>query len=242
AAGGNARKLTDLPEDARWPAFAPDGKTLYLFTPADAEAEASMRTDLVALDLRTRALEMLVQGILGAAHVVPCPDGDHLAYLANLDQDDMSSGTGAWVVPAAGGTPRLLTGHLEASPSAGGDSRYGAYPNAPAWTGDGDALFVNVNREGASGLARADLYGKVTPLQDGERVVTTFAAGPSAAGAPGKGSATGGIAPRFAFVAETPTQPGELCLREPDGTERRLGAFHDAWAKGLALRAPEGPF
>src|SRR5690606_30588555 len=72
--------------------------------------------------------------------------------------------------------------------------------------------------------------------------VTTFAAGRSAAGAPGTGSATDGIAPRFAFVAETPTQPGELYLREPDGTERRLGAFHDAWAKGLALRAPEGPF
>src|SRR5690606_1620460 len=84
--------------------------------------------------------------------------------------------------------------------------------------------------------------GKVTPLQDGERVVTTFAAGRSATGAPGTGSATDGIAPRFAFVAETPTQPGELYLREPDGTERRLGAFHDAWAKGLALRAPEGPF
>ncbi|MFO7544307.1 MAG: S9 family peptidase [Trueperaceae bacterium] len=239
AGGGNARKLTDLAEDARWPAFAPDGKTLYLFTPANAEAEASMRTDLVALDPRTRATKALVPGILGAAQVVPSPDGDQLAYLANLDQEDLSSGSGAWVVVAGGGTPRLLTGHLEASPSAGGDSRYGAYPNAPVWTGDGDALYVNVNREGASGLVRVDLGGAVTTLQEGTRVVTTFAAGPTGASA---GEPGDGAPPRFAFVAETPSQPGELYLREPDGTERRLGAFHDEWLKGLTLRAPEGPF
>lgn len=238
--GGKARKLTDLGEDARWPAFSPDGKTLYFFAAATAEDEAAMRTDLVALDMRTRKSTVVVPRVLGASHVVPSADGDHLAYLANLDQDDMTSGTGAWVVPTAGrGAPRLLTGHLEASPSAGGDSRYGAYPNAPVWSVADDALYLNVNQEGASGIVRVTTDGTVTALQEGARVVTSFAAAtPSSADR----TPDPGAPPRFVFVAETPTTPGELHLREPDGTERRLGAFHDAWTERLKLRAPEGPF
>lgn len=236
AAGGRARKLTDLPEDARWPAFAPDGRTLYFFTAADDVAEVEDRTDLVALDLRTRSARKVVQRVLGAAFVVPSPDGTRIAYLANLDQDDLTSASAAWVVDAAGGSPRKVTGDVEASPSAGGDSRHGAYPNAPVWSADGDALYLNLNRDGTSGVARVDLAGAVTELQRGPRVVTTFSAAPQAAAAPA------GAAPRIAFVVETPTQPGELWLREPDGSERRLGAFHESWLRPLALRAPEGPF
>ncbi|MEJ2287302.1 MAG: S9 family peptidase [Deinococcales bacterium] len=218
---GRARRLTDLPVSAAAPAFSPDGTTLYFVSAEDVERDDDWRGGLYALDLKSRALRLVVGDLLTPGAPVPSPDGRLLAYLAPSVPEDIGSPTGVWVVEAAGGRPRLLTGGLDATASVGGDSRYGAYPQDPVWD-DNASLVFNLNREGASGLARVALEGGITPLMDGRRVVTSF---DYAAG-------------RAWTTVETPTEPGELLLREPGSQERKMSGYNDAWLEELQLKRP----
>ncbi len=218
---GRSRRLTDLPAGASAPAFSPDGRTLFFVGSHDLDAADRWRGGLYALDLRSRAVRPVVEGLLSPGGPVPSPDGRHLAFLAPSLADDLGSPTGVWVVPSEGGTPRLLTGGLDAAQSIAGDSRYGDYPQHPVWDDD-HALIFNLNREGSSALARVDLEGGVTPLMSGPRAVTAFDAGSG----------------RAVFISEAPDAPGELWLREPDASERRLSAANDAWREARRLRRP----
>jgi len=240
---GKRRRLTDLTEPATELAFSPDGRTLYVQA-ATAEADQATsrvepRADLLALDLDSGELTTLLAGVLGLGAATPSPDGTRLAYAAASDQQDFVSPTGVWVLELertdagvrAAGAPRLVSGDLEVENSAGGDSRYGAYPARHAWLGS-DALLALVNREGATSLVRIGLDGTVEAVQEhAARVVSAFHAVVP----------TPGAEPTVAFLAETPTEPGELWLRR-DGRERRLSGANDAWRRRLELVAPQGPF
>ncbi len=216
---GRSRKLTDLPVSASQPVFSPDGETLY-FVSAESEAQEDIwRGGLYALDVRSRQLRTVVADLLAPGAPAPSPDGRHLAFLAPSVSDDIASPLGVWVVDAAGGRPHLLTGALEAAASISGDCRYGAYPQKPVWDDDASIVF-NLNREGASGLARVALEGGVTPLMDGQRAVTSFA---YAAG-------------RALTTVETPSSPAELLVREPGSQERQVSAYHRAWLDEVRLK------
>jgi dipeptidyl aminopeptidase/acylaminoacyl peptidase len=218
---GRARPLTDLPVSASAPAFSPDGVTLYFVSAENAEQDDDWRGGIYALDVKSRAVRLVAGDLLTPRAPVPSPDGRHLAYLAPSVPEDIGSPTGVWVVEAAGGRPHLLTGGLDAESSVGGDSHYGSYPQDPVWD-DADSLVFNLNREGASGLARVALEGGVTPLMDGRRAVTSFA---YAAG-------------RALTTVETPTEPGELLLREPGSQERRVSDYNRAWLDEVRLKRP----
>ncbi len=222
--GGAPRKLTNLPLSPRGLAFSPDGERLYFVAPADLAEEEAMRASLWALELRSREVSRVCAPQLGMGTPVPSPDGRRLAFLAPADPDDLGSPTGAWAVDAADGTPRLLSGGEDAAHSVGGDSRSGAYPQDPVWDGD-DAVLVNLNRRGSAGLARLDLDGTLVPLQDGRRVVTAFAA----------------VGGRALMTVESPTEPGELVLREANGAERRIGDANGALLGQLRLRPASDP-
>ncbi len=138
-----------------------------------------------------------------------------IAYLAPSDPGRISSPTGLWVVPTAGGMPRLLTQDLDCTPLVGGDARYGRYPYAPAWIDD-DTILVLANRRGSACVARVDVVsGERTDLQEPGRVVTGFVA-------------SGGV---IAFTSETANAPGELFVRTASGDELRLSRENDAWSE-----------
>ena len=221
---GKTRRLTDLTVDASGPVFSPDGRTLYFVGADSPEQDDAWRGVVYALDLRSGALRTVVGDLIGASGIAPSPDGRRLAFLAPSLQDDAATPTGVWVVDAAGGDPRLLSGGMDAVSSVGGDCRYGAYPQRPVWDDDAGVI-VNLNREGASGLARVALEGGVTPLMDGRRAVTAFA---YAAG-------------RALVTVETPDAPAELLLREPGSQERTLSAFNADWRQALRLKRPAEP-
>ncbi|MDA0700226.1 MAG: hypothetical protein O3A02_03320, partial [bacterium] len=102
---------------------------------------------------------------------------------------------------------------IDAGPTVGGDARFGAYPLEPRWTPGSNALVIAVNRAGRTHLARVDLDTAPawTPLGDGDRVMTAFDGDDAWA----------------LQVVETPTTPGELVLRAPDGAETRLSELND---------------
>ncbi len=220
----NTRKLTDLPVGAAGLAFSPDGGTLFFVSAADEDQEDAWRGGIYALDVKTREVRPVVADLLSPGAPVPSPDGRRLAFLAPSVPDDFASPTGLWTVSVDGGEPRLLTGGLDAAGLAGGDCRYGAYPQHPVWDDEASLIF-NLNREGASGLARVALEGGITPLMDGRRIVTAFA---YAAG-------------RALVTVETPTTPGELLLREPGSQERRVSGTNDAWLADVRLKRPSDP-
>lgn len=221
---GRARKLTDLPMSPTGLQFSADGSTLYFASSDSPEQDDAWRGGIYALDVRSREVRLVIGDVLLSGAPVPSPDGRHLAFLAPSLDDDLASPTGLWVVPAEGGTPRLLTGDSDATASLGGDTRYGAYPQQPVWDDDSSLIF-NLNREGSSGLARVALEGGMTPLMDGRRAVTSFA---YAAG-------------RALVTIETPDTPAELVLREPGSQERRVSAFNDAWLAEVRLKRPSDP-
>ncbi len=229
---GRARKLTDLPESAELLVFAPDGETLWLTMNAGEKAAGDFLTDVVAVDVVTGEHKVRVPDLIGVSTLSPSPDGKWLAYTGNQVQDDIASESGVWLLDLtkARSKPKLLSGEHVTPPSAGGDSRHGAYRNSPAWSADSRSMLVNVNAAGASGLARLKLDGTIEQLQTEPRVVTSFTA-PAAAGDL-----------EALFIAEHPDRPAEVYARWQDGSETQVSHANDAWRRRLTLVKMEGPF
>src|SRR5690606_12680783 len=89
---------------------------------------------------------------------------------------------------------------------------------------------INLNAEGASGLARIDLTGDVEVLQPERRVVTGFTV-------PRDNSELEAL-----FTAEYPDRPGEVYARWRGSRESQVSRVNNAWSRRLTLVAPEGPF
>jgi dipeptidyl aminopeptidase/acylaminoacyl peptidase len=98
-------------------------------------------------------------------------------------------------------------------------------PAGPQWLDDG-VCYTTVEDAGRIRAVAIDLDGMITDLAGGDRVIT-------------------GLSPRsdgsaFAFVAASPTDPGELCWWE-NGTERKLTKFNEEFRTSVPLISPE-PF
>ncbi|MFN2322488.1 MAG: alpha/beta fold hydrolase [Trueperaceae bacterium] len=210
------------------------GRTAHLawFAPANDgehdEGLARLWTATLGRGRATTPNDVLGVAIRGGAPAWS-PGRGQLAFLAPSDLHGRGRPTSAWVVAAGGGDPeRSSDADVEASPSAGGDARYGAYPATPAWTADGTGLVVIANRAGRSGLERVALaggdgHGDADARTAGDFVTTAF-----------DGDERWTLA-----VVETPTSPGELVLVGPDGTTARLSAANDAWVARHRPRAFE---
>lgn len=230
-AGGEPQHLLELPEFPSAMAVAPGGERLAFLAPADGHEfdEFVERLWLLPLQADGRPKDLLGH-TLSAGGLRWSPSGDRLAWTAGPDPKRLAEPSCLWALDLASGQLERLSGEAELSPSTGGDGRYGAYPNGPRWSAEGAALWVVHNAAGRSSLARLDakpsVDGPAEPLDltGGDRVVTAF-------------DAVGGQdAPWALMIVETPTQPGELLLRAPDGQETRLSAVNEAWAAERRLQ------
>ena len=112
------------------------------------------------------------------------------------------------VVPAGGGTPRLLTADLDRNVLS------------PRFTADGGAILFTLEEDQAVELARVPFAGgAVERLVTGRRVVSAFSA------------ARGG---RVAIQMGTPMRPDEIYAVEKGGP-RRLSSQNDAWLAEVRL-------
>ena len=217
-----AKVLSKLKSDPSGLVFSPDGGALYFSGAKNVEADDRWESSVWRLPTKGGKAKALVKTPTMTSSPAPSPDGEHIAFFAPTENENFAAPTGLWLVPSGGGAARLLSHDLDAAPSVGGDSRYGALPNTPQWS-DARTVYINANREGRSGLAAVDIEtGSVKPLDDENRVVTSFR------------YAAGG----FLFTAETPHQPGELFYRgreEGQVEERRLSRVNDAFVEKYRL-------
>jgi dipeptidyl aminopeptidase/acylaminoacyl peptidase len=86
-------------------------------------------------------------------------DGSEIAYIGGIMSDQGSTGGDVWVVPAAGGTPRNLTGSATTSPS---DLTWGSTPHqlvVTAWASGASEIEMLDTRSGAPKvLARVNAH------------------------------------------------------------------------------------
>jgi dipeptidyl aminopeptidase/acylaminoacyl peptidase len=227
------------------------------------------RNHIHIIEVATKESIRLTEGDYDEGSIVWHPSGQMLAFIsARHERRGLDPGAQVWTIPLAGGEPAArtdlglwihatydpkgslyatgildvwghpdvsplyrieddgtlvnLTGHLDRNllPLAPPVS-----PPGPQWLDDGSAL-VTVEDSGCVRLVRMSAEGKISELVGGERAVT--GASPNHDGS------------RIAFVATSPTDPGELYLFE-DGKERRLTSFNDGFADDAGLVAPQ-PF
>ena len=212
-------------DDAR---FAPDGATLWLLGPADAEEGDAFRTSLWRMDVSRRGVPRgaptrVAAGLL-QAHGLAVGPNDTVAWLAPSDPDDLAAPVGVWTwSPAHDGPTLAADADLDLAPSVGGDARYGTYEARPVFTPDGIVVIHNRAGSAVPALVRPD--GGVDDLQPAGRVTTAFAH-------------VGGVT---VALQETPARPGHLTRLGPDRSATVRYDPNAAFVARFALRDADGP-
>jgi dipeptidyl aminopeptidase/acylaminoacyl peptidase len=141
------------------------------------------------------------------------PDGRSIAYLQGGAPKLIYYGVQKLaVVPAAGGTPRLLTAALDRNAAK------------PQWSADGSSIYFLLEDDRTVGLARiAAAGGTVERLVSGPRVVSDVAMGPDG---------------KIAVLVSTPLAPPEVFAVD-GGALRPLSHQNDEWLSHVTLGAVE---
>ena len=221
AEGGGAKQITDGDCYDRTPAWSPDGRQIAFSRTRNGVADYNV-SDIWIVDADGGNARRLTEDVGRATSPSWSPDG---ATIACYGTDDQQSGFGGtpvrvWTVPAAGGTPRRLTGEYDRSvfllPPP-------AVTPGPVWSPDGVTLTVSVSDAGNVHLMRvATADGSVQRVVAGERQLTFTSAAPH----PG----------RVAFVAVAPDIPGDVYSCAWDGSdERRLTRLNEELLAGLTI-------
>jgi dipeptidyl aminopeptidase/acylaminoacyl peptidase len=201
-----------------------DGGVLFCAPADEAEFCEDKRTIWWADPASGAARRLLASGSF-LSRISPSPDATRVAYIGAADPVSYGNPDALWILDVASGVSRLVTREFNAAPSVRGDARYGRYPNAPQWM-SGSAVLVNRNRNGASGLTEIDLESaRCRDWGSGQDcAVTAFTASP-----------TGSVA----FIRETPTAPGELCVASAGGQVRAVGDENAGFRATHDLRPAE---
>ena len=223
-ASGAVETLTTGDWDDSLPAWSPDGTKIAFISGRGGDADRTNDTNVFVVDAKGGATPRALTTWSGPdsdARPAWSPDGTAIAYLQGSEPKLFAySRNTLAVVPAAGGTPKLLT---DASTID---------VEAPAWTPDGKALYAIAVNDRARELVRvaAGGGGPLVPLTTGRRVVRNPVV-----------SRDG----RVAVIASTGTTAPEVhaavAAGQADGIRELPAISHqnDAWLAGLQLGAVE---
>ncbi len=226
SAGGEATQLTEGDVDVDQPAWSPDGTALAFVGNRTPDRDRNGVVAVYRVAVADRSVTPVAE--LDAEFSSPAwsPDGAQIAMLGHLVGFDGGRNRRVWLVPAAGGEPRDLTG--DAVPTyddvgmsdlaIGGDAR-------PFWSADGRQLHALASTHGTVHLHRINaVTGETTPLTAGDRRVSAAV-----------GAADGTIV----FLAGDTSHPFELFVRDPDGRERQLTRHNADWLAEVDFAAAE---
>lgn len=224
-ATGAMTQVTDGPYDDADPAWSPSEptETPRLAFASNRAPEHDSRyggNAIHVVDVRTGEVRQVSREGRRGAHPCWSPDGNWIAYPGSLSPDDAAPATTRlWVERADGSGARCLSADLPGSVG----HRPGGYlaPSPPAWTADGDLLYL-LGDGPSTHLAR---FGGSAPavLTSGRRVVSAFSAD--------------AVGRRAALLVSDPTTPAEVWLWDEDGA-RPLTRFNQPLLDAVALVSP----
>ncbi len=217
-AAGTARRLTSGDFDEGLPVWSPDGAAIVFVSNRGPDPDRGYDSNLyrIAAAGAAPAEPLRLTSFAGADNPIGSdsypafsPDGKTVAYLEGGPVELFSYGTTHLaLVPALGGTRRLLTGNLDRN------------VHNPVWSADGKTISVIVEDDGAERIASVNVAsGAVSDRLGGERVFAAL---------------TGNGRGRLAALLSTPSAPAEVVAIDT-GDARRLSQQNDAWLATVTL-------
>ena len=226
AAGGEATQLTEGDVDVDQPAWSPDGASVAFVGNRTPDRGRNGVVAVYRVAVADRRVSPVAE--LDAEFSAPAwsPDGTQIAMLGHLVGFDGGRNSRVWLVPAAGGEPRDLTGDTVPTYDDAGMSDLATGADArPFWSADGRHLHALASAHGTVHLHRVDAAtGEAAPVTTGDRRVS---------------AATGSADGTVVFVAGDTAHPFELFVRDPDGRERQLTRHNADWLAEADLAAAE---
>jgi dipeptidyl aminopeptidase/acylaminoacyl peptidase len=213
-------QLTTGHFDEALPVWSPDGKSIAFVSKRGGDPDRTDNWDLYVIDARAGAAPRQLTTFKGddndpqwESRPAWSPDGKYIAYLQGGVQRLIYYAVQKLaVVPAAGGTPRILTASL------------GRNVLRPQWSVDGSAIYFLLEDDRASHLARVPASGgAVERVLGGRRVVSDLSVGPN---------------DRIAVLESTPSTPPEVFALEHKAL-RALSRQNETWLSGVRLGTTE---
>lgn len=228
---GPARQITEGDYDHQFPAWSPDGRSIYCAARRDGDADYHNRRDLWRFSLEGGPPALVLGGLGPILNPAVSPDGSRIAFIGHDNRHFVSTAAQVMVLTLKGGVadgpPYSLTAPLDR------DVSFGALPDIVTelampvcqWTPDGRGLYFLIADRGDAYLFFAEASGglPVRLSRGEERSVGAFSV-----------SLDGSAA---LLVGDAVTPPEVAFLQ--DGEERRL-TDHNRWAREqLELVRPE---
>lgn len=215
----STRKLEQLTSgayDDESPVWSPDGGRLAFVSARGPDPDRTGNSDIFVIDARPGSTPMKLTTFDGPddGDISWSPDGKVIAYIqGSAPRYSAYNMRHLAVVPADGGTPRVLSAALDRSISS------------PLWGADGSAIYFVVADDRIRYLARIPAGGgRVERVVEGKRVVS---------------SPTQSREGRLALLSTTPSQPVEVFVVDAD-TLRQLSHQNDEWLSKVKLATTEG--
>ena len=214
---GKLRRLTTGDYDEALPAWSPDGTRIAFVSNRGADPDRDYNDDLFVVTVAPAPAEPRALTTFQGpdnntdwdSYPAWSPDGRSIAYLQGGPVNLIAYGVHRLaVVPAAGGTPRILTEDLDRNVSR------------PAWSPDGRSLRLLVEDDAAVWIGEVPAAGgALRPIAKARQSLAGLTQDAKA---------------KAAVVVSTPKAPAEIYALDR-GKLRRLSHQNDAWLSGLRL-------
>jgi dipeptidyl aminopeptidase/acylaminoacyl peptidase len=225
--GGKAKQIREGDWSVESAAWSPEGDRLYISGNREEDADRTHARNLYSVTSKGTIRKLC--GLGGAISApAPSPDGRQIAFIGNTQKKSLGTNSHIYTVPALGGRPRSLTGHLDVSvgTSTNSDVRAGSPGFGPVWSPDGREIRFLASVSGADRLYVLDLATKsLNCYTEGDRTVESVSYSEDHAAA--------------AYTQMTPVHLAELWVWRPGRPEKRLTRLNDSVLSRLSLSGPQ---
>ena len=161
ADGGTARQLTDGDWNHNGVTWTPDGAEILFTSLRVEDAEHEWRqSDIYSVNVASGAVTQLTDRSGPDGSPVPSPDGRLIAYTGNDLTTDTYITRKIYVMNRDGSNSRMISEGFDRQASG------------MTWAEDGSGLYLNVSSEGTRNVFFASVDGGVTPVTEGNHMLS----------------------------------------------------------------------